>query len=131
MGFGKISSADKNRKFMIVTKIGCSGTYLIGLSNFKKYWVEGELSEGENEIEEIDKLEKKLDELYERNHVENKGVTTRIIQPSKKLTTEQQIIISIEGMETLEALERYLPYAEKNPVIKAAYDLKLIQLNKK
>ncbi len=50
--------------------------------------------------------------------------------PEQKLSTEQQIIKSIEGMETISQLEIYKKSALKNPKIQAAYDLQLLKLKK-
>ena len=114
---------------MKITKIGCSGTYLIGISNFKKYWVEGDLEEGENEIEAIDQLEKKLDELYTRNHVDNKGVTERVIQ-IEKLTDETQVTLEgINNSKDIAELDTFFPISKSNLVLSKAYQNKKKQFS--
>lgn len=102
---------------------------IFGLSK----WVgmEASLSEGENELAALTKIEQSINtyiDISTKAEIEKRK--NNATPPEKKLTTEQTIIKEIENVTDLADIKVYLSSAEKNKAIKAAYDLQILKLKK-
>ena len=131
---------------MRITKIGYQKNYNIIGMQWEKIIMEGELEEGEDEMQAIQLLRTKCDQsaqqkinsLYQEqettvwnSEVPNLGLQVTEPQeaiPSKKLSQEEVLAQLIEDATTLKALKWLEKPSEKYPKTKELYQNKLNQL---
>lgn len=111
---------------MKIKTIGCSGTYEVGRPAFKKYWMEAELEESENEIEAMDTLNQKIEDLNKKYNPEPEKKSILPQKPQSKESVEIQAVLDgINAAKDLPELETFWLKSKNNLSLSQPYQDKL------